>query len=233
MATVDEAGIVTSRKAREWVTWMSNGKEKVGEIIVVVPADTDVEPFLKDIGVPHTGVNKVAGQRSKESYLVSVSQGDGKKPVLYWPPPNLLRSAERPHQEPTPAEPTLGVGKAIPSEPKIPAAEKQRALTDYEKQLQRVLALKSMTDCEEWQRVHRWVKTQIQKHASEILDAEKSREVVQHQEGVKILRDILETVKSPVAEFQAFCNGMNLFASQFRTRATWNDDLGIVQLTEV
>jgi hypothetical protein len=219
----------------DWVSWTSNGKTKIGQVIEVVTAKDDpavVAGTLPKHTLPSGGFGD---PRDHDSYLVSVEQGEGKTPKLYWPVASALKASEPPKDplnaavEEKPEKPK----KAAKSEPTIPDSEKQKAKSDYEKMLSQVMDLKEMTQTEAWQRNYRWLKMQVKKHADDILDAEKPRDVVRHQEGVKLIKEILESVKGPVEEMNEFISKMPLFSGSFKVRAAWNDDLGIVQLTEV
>ena len=111
--------------------------------------------------------------------------------------------------------------------------ERERAaLTDYQKAVDDVLRVKAMTDTDAWKTFYVEIQKQIRRHSIDILDAEKPRDVVRHQEGVKILRGLIGSVREPVGKLNGYIASMPLFSAQMRTRAEWNDALGIVELTE-
>ena len=64
-----------------------------------------------------------------------------------------------------------------------------------------------------------------------MLDAEQTRVIIQHQEGVKILRGLLINVAAPVEELKHFINAMPLFSQDMRERADWNAALGRVEVS--
>ena len=111
--------------------------------------------------------------------------------------------------------------------------ERARAQEGYEAALGRVLELKVMTDTEAWRKFYARIQSQIKRHGQDVLNAEKTREIIQHQEGVKILRAILDDVQAPVGELRMYVNEMPLFAKLFHTRAQWNEALGNVELKDV
>ena len=120
-----------------------------------------------------------------------------------------------------------------PEKPSVSEEEKKRALSDYEEHLNEVLRAKEMTDTAAWQEFYRRLQQDIKRHGEDVLDAEKPREVVHHQEGVKLLRALIQRVADPVGKLDGFIQGMPLFAHQFKTRATWNQALGKVELHEI
>jgi len=107
-------------------------------------------------------------------------------------------------------------------------ADRKRVLGDYEKALAKVNALKSMTDTEAWRQYYRGILQRIDLHGRDVLDAEKPRDVIHHQEGVKILRQLIDEVRGPVEALNAYVREMPLFALEFHTAAEWNGPLGIV-----
>lgn len=113
------------------------------------------------------------------------------------------------------------------------AGETNPTTTDYEIRLAAVVRLKEMTDTQAWQDLHRSIQTMIQVHAREVLEAEKNREVILHQQGVKILRTVLKQVRIPVDNLNDYITAMPLMSSQMGTRARWIDELGQVELYEV
>jgi len=111
--------------------------------------------------------------------------------------------------------------------------KKKQALSDYDRQLQEVLQMKELTDTVAWQRLYRTLQHQIAAHAEDVLEAEKPREVVQHQEGVKILREVLAWPRKPVEALTSFVKAYPLLVGEMNMRAEWNDVVGKIELTEV
>ena len=111
--------------------------------------------------------------------------------------------------------------------------EKKQAMTDYEKHLEAVREMKAMTDTDAWKALYRSVIGEIDGHAKDILDAEKPREVVQHQEGVKILRSLIRRVREPVGAFRHFLTSMPLLVGRVRVRSEFNEALGTIELKEI
>jgi hypothetical protein len=112
-------------------------------------------------------------------------------------------------------------------------ASRKEAMSDYQKRLDAVLALKTMTDCPCWQAFHSRIQKDIAGHGMAVLDAEKPRDVVKHQEGVKILKEIISGVRAPVDALTELVNEMPLYSNGMRTRAAWNVALGRVMITEI
>ncbi len=114
---------------------------------------------------------------------------------------------------------------------KLAADNKKKAFEDYEERLKEVEDLKAMTDTPAWQKFYAGVMASIEKHAQDILDTEKPRETIRHQEGVKILRGLVFQLKMPVDTLNAFVNNTPLFAPAEVARANFNEALGTVELT--
>ena len=95
------------------------------------------------------------------------------------------------------------------------------------------MALKAMTDSAHWAGVHSRIQRQIAIPAEAVLDAEKPREVIAHQEGVKVMRRFLAELQEPVNELQTFINARPLFAPVFPSRAQWNVALGRVEIKSI
>jgi len=108
-----------------------------------------------------------------------------------------------------------------------------QARTDYEGYLNDVLSLKTMTDTEAWRSFYSVLRRMETQHGRDVLNAEKAREIVRHQEGVKLIREIIKRVQQPVDNLSNFCNSAPLFASLFDVRAAWNEALGTVELSRV
>ncbi len=121
--------------------------------------------------------------------------------------------------------------KAEKERKRVEAEERKNAVSGYQERLTRVHELKAMTDTKRWQKFYAGIQKDIERHAREVLDAEKTRDVLRHQEGVKILRAILDNVSAPVGELQSYINDMPLFAQGMKTRAKWNAGVGIVELS--
>ncbi len=113
------------------------------------------------------------------------------------------------------------------------AQKRLQEKTDYERLLEKVLEVKTMTDTPAWQSFYRGTQRRIEAHGLAVLNAEKNREVIQHQEGVKILRTLIEEVAAPVRDLQEFINRTPLFAKDAHTLAEFNVALGKVELRAV
>lgn len=110
-------------------------------------------------------------------------------------------------------------------------AEK-KALDDYEKRLKEVLDLKAMTDTTAWENYWSSLQNRLKRHGVLILDAEKPREVVEHQMGVEVIRELMSLCRTPVDNLNAYIREMPLYSKQMQTRADFNDILGKVILSE-
>jgi hypothetical protein len=109
-------------------------------------------------------------------------------------------------------------------------AEESRSKEQYAILLARVKELKAMTDTREWQRLYGSLRAQVKGHAEALLDAEGNRDIIHHQEAAKIIRAFVASVKSPVTELNNYIGSMPLFSANMKTRAEWNDALGIVEM---
>lgn len=109
--------------------------------------------------------------------------------------------------------------------------KKKQAHEDYKGHLANVETLKTMTDTSAWKTFYVGLKRRIDAASRDILDVEKSRDVVRCQETVKVIRAIIKDARTPVDNMNSFCNAMPLFAQGFSTRASWNDGIGTVELS--
>lgn len=114
---------------------------------------------------------------------------------------------------------------------KLDAENKKKAFADYHDRLKKVEDLKAMTDTPAWQALYAEIMADIEKHAKDVLDVEKPREVVRHQEGVKILRGLIHRIRIKVDGLNNFVNNTPLFAPAEVVRANFNEALGTVELT--
>lgn len=115
-------------------------------------------------------------------------------------------------------------------ENKLQDQQKKAALTDYGKRLVAAKKLKLMTDTEAWQQLHKSIKRQIANHAESVLDHTLSgKELSYHQQGVRVLRDLLTQVRAPVDSATSFEKELPLFAaSEVTDRVEWDDKTGRV-----
>lgn len=123
------------------------------------------------------------------------------------------------------------------NQPKQLTPEEQRrkksAEVDYEKKLADVRDLEEMTDTDSWRRIHTELQSSMNQHRKSLEDAE-GKDVIRHQEGLKILRAVIEKVKKPVDDLNNFVvNTGPLFSGNMKYRAEWNTALGKVELREV
>jgi hypothetical protein len=109
-------------------------------------------------------------------------------------------------------------------------AERLRAKSRFEALLAGVLKLKEMTDTPGWQKVYADLQARIKQHGQDVLNAEKTRDIIAHQEGVKRFREFLADLQAPVGALRNYVSEMPLFASEFHTRAQWSEALGQVEL---
>jgi len=114
----------------------------------------------------------------------------------------------------------------------IERQKREKALMDYDDRLDRVIKTKEMTDTSAWQAFYAVGQKIIAQASKDILNAEKPREVVQCQERVKVAREFFATVKQTVDDLNTFCHEMPLFARDFKTRASWNEGLGRIEISE-
>lgn len=106
--------------------------------------------------------------------------------------------------------------------------DRSRAKADYKRLLQDVEELEVMTKTPSWAAFYGYLRERITRHGRDILHAEKTRDIIGHQEGVKILESILEHLSGPVEELRAFIKGMPLFTAEFPKTAHWDESLGVV-----
>lgn len=110
--------------------------------------------------------------------------------------------------------------------------KREKALMDYDDRLYRVIKAKQMTDTPAWQAFYAYGQKIIAQASKDILNAEKPREVVQCQEKVKVVREFFANVKQSVDDLNTFCHEMPLFARDFKTRASRNEGLGRIEISE-
>ena len=115
-------------------------------------------------------------------------------------------------------------------EAELAKQKEEAALGDYHKRLEKVREFKAMTDTTAWQSYYSGLLNRIEKHGQMVLDAEQTRDVVRHQEGVKIIRSILEEVEQVVKDLNSYVNAQPLFAPLMHTRAEWNAALCKIEL---
>ena len=115
----------------------------------------------------------------------------------------------------------------------VPDEEKQSAMFDYQKNLKNVMETKQMTDTDCWKSLHKYIHNAIDFHKTALEDAEKPRDVAFHQAGIKTLRAMIDTVRNPIIELDHYVMNCPLFCQDMKTRAKWNEPLGIVEITEV
>jgi len=105
-------------------------------------------------------------------------------------------------------------------------------MTEYDRLLLEVRDVATMTATKAWKGFYTSLKRDISKHSEEVLVAEKSRDVVFHQAAVKVIRELQQRAREAVDSFNDYSHSMPLFANQMLYKARWNDDLGIVEITE-
>jgi Skp family chaperone for outer membrane proteins len=115
---------------------------------------------------------------------------------------------------------------------KLEDQKKQAALTDYEKRLANVKKLKKLTDTEAWQQLYKSMQKTIANHAESLLDHKlTSKDVIYHQQGVRVLRDLLNRMRAPMDALASFEKDMPLFApGEIKEHATWDGKTGRVIL---
>ncbi len=110
---------------------------------------------------------------------------------------------------------------------------KKSAEVDYEKKLADVRDLEDMTSTDSWRRFYTELQSSMNQHRISLEDAE-GKDVIRHQEGLKILRSVIEKVKKPVDDLNSFIvNTGPLFSTNMKYRAEWNTALGKVEMREV
>lgn len=104
--------------------------------------------------------------------------------------------------------------------------EKAGTNEEYAKAIVRVRKLRDLTATAAWRDLYRWLVTEIDGHAAAVLEAEKTREVVRHQEGAKILRGIIEHIQSPIHELNAVIDATPLFLPKDYQAGLWDAETG-------
>ena len=110
--------------------------------------------------------------------------------------------------------------------------KKERAVTDYQGLLNKVLEAKRMTDTVSWRRFYADLLVERKKHEIDILTTEKTRALVAHQEAIKILNGIMFWPQKSIDELNHYCASMPLFVHEFHMRAQFNTSLGSIELSE-
>lgn len=89
-----------------------------------------------------------------------------------------------------------------------------------------------MTSTPAWKDYYNKLQQMKKEHSHLILTEEKTREMIRHQEGIKVIDEIIDILRQPVINLNDYCNNMPLFAKQFQYRANFNIALGIVEVSE-
>jgi hypothetical protein len=112
------------------------------------------------------------------------------------------------------------------------AVKKAETKTDYERALAKVMEAKAMTDTPAWRELYKWMQAEVEKHKNMLLDVQKPTEIAEHQQGVKVVRALIEKVQAPVDDMRQMLSEP-LFSRECHTRATWNEPLGRIELVQV
>jgi hypothetical protein len=115
---------------------------------------------------------------------------------------------------------------------KLEEQKRAKAGQEYDKLLSGVHALNEMADTEAWKRFYNDLIADRTRHEQDILTEEKTRDMVRHQECIKIINGIIKKVQKPIADLNAYCVAMPLFSAEFHTRAQWNAALGTVEFSK-
>ena len=115
---------------------------------------------------------------------------------------------------------------------KIEDQEKKESLSDYQKRMGKVKQLKLLTDTEGWKQLYSYMSKSIANHAEGVLDYTLStKEVMYHQQSVRVLRDLINRVRSPIDALTSFAEEMPLFATnEISERAEWDSKTGTVTI---
>lgn len=111
-------------------------------------------------------------------------------------------------------------------------AEARRVIDGYQKILERVREMQELTTTPAWRTIYDWLRATAVAHERAILTEEKTRAIVAHQEAIKVTRTLMERPRMVVDELNHYCSSMPLFATQFATRARWNEGLGLVETSD-
>ncbi len=87
-----------------------------------------------------------------------------------------------------------------------------------------------MTDTEAWKELYQKMQNLKIKHSKLILSEDKTREMIRHQEFIKIIDEISDLLKQPIENLNDYCNNMPLFQELFSHHANFNSTLGIVEI---
>jgi len=123
------------------------------------------------------------------------------------------------------------------AQPKMTAKERQtikdrQTIDGYDKILTRVREMQKLTTTPAWRAIYDWLRALANAHEKAILTEEKTRAIIAHQEAIKVVHKLMDRVRGVVDELNHYCASMPLFASAFRTRARWNEGLGIVETSD-
>lgn len=113
------------------------------------------------------------------------------------------------------------------------AAEQEKAMSDYDRHLGRVKVVAEMTDTEGWGAFYAHARWGQRQSLEALKDAEKPREVVQHQQAIKAVEMLMTAVARPCRELSSFIESMPLFASGMKTRAEFDQKTGRVILRTI
>ena len=110
--------------------------------------------------------------------------------------------------------------------------KEKNAVSDYRRLMGEVVLLKTISDTLAWRKLYSWIRREIANHSALLLTAEKTREIIQHQEGVKILEALIHEIRRPVTALHDFQKKMPLFdAKEGASDVQFDDVTGAVTIT--
>lgn len=113
----------------------------------------------------------------------------------------------------------------------LPKPSKHQA-DRYDKLVKSVKELQKLTKLRPFKDFYKSVIGKRETSQTEWVDEDKSREIVRHQETVRIVNSIIDDLRKPVDELNDFCNGMPLLAGLHPMRADFDEATGEVELKE-
>lgn len=110
-------------------------------------------------------------------------------------------------------------------------AENKRRLNEYTSLLKDVKELKEMCDMEPFRKFYRHMMEIKADHDKNWKKEEKTKDMVARQQQSLFIETMQDYLGKQVNELNDYCHQFPLFAQDFKTRAKWIPELGVVELT--
>lgn len=108
--------------------------------------------------------------------------------------------------------------------------KRERAQEDYRRLIENIHHLADMTQKRGWDWMHDQLQNKRKTAEILILSEEKTRDMIRHQETIKVIQGIYSIIKDRVEELNNYPVKFPLFAIDFRSRAKFDEKSGIVTI---